>query len=240
MSVAGVEAGVRAALERAVELGEVGVAVAVYIGDDLVVDEWIGLTADGDGLPVQRETLFPVFSVTKAMVATSLHLQAERGLVDYDAPVASYWPEFAQAGKGDITVGHVLCHQSGMAAMPPDITPELVGDWEWVTSRLAAMEALHPPGEANAYHALSFGWLVGEVIRRTDAQHRLPCQFLRDEILVPFGIDDVWLPLPSEHDHRVATLITTGAPQADFSGARLRKAATPPSASTICGARWSA
>ena len=89
----------RRALARAIELGEVGVAVAAYSGDELIVDEWAGLTAERGGLPVEADTLFSVFSVTKAITATALHLQAERGLVDYQAPIATYWPEFGQAGK---------------------------------------------------------------------------------------------------------------------------------------------
>ena len=109
-----------------------------------------------------------------------------------------------------------------MVAMPPDITPELAGDWEWVTTRLAAMEPLHRPGEANAYHAQSFGWLIGEVVRQTDPVHRIPCQFLRDEVFSPFGIDNIYIPLPPEQDDRVATLTTAGTAQPDFSGARFR------------------
>jgi CubicO group peptidase (beta-lactamase class C family) len=218
---------IRNALERAVELGEIGVAVAVYAGEDCVVDECIGDVAPGDA-PVQPDTLFPVFSVTKAMVATSVHIQAERGLLDYEAPVAEYWPEFAQQGKGDITVRHVLCHQSGMAAMPPDITPARINDWDWVTGQLAAMAPLHPPGEANAYHALSFGWLLGEVVRRTDPQGRVPCRFVPEEILDPCAVPDVWLTTPVELDDRVAILTTAGAAQRDFSAATLRTASTPP------------
>jgi CubicO group peptidase (beta-lactamase class C family) len=218
---------VREALEGALRVGEVGVAVAAYLGDELVVDEWIGRAAEHDGHLVDAGTLFPVFSVTKAMTATALHLQADRGLVDEDAPVVEYWPEFRQQGKGSITIRHLLSHQSGMAAMPPDITPELVGDWDWITTRLAAMAPLHPPGAANAYHALSFGWLIGEVIRRTDRRHRLPCQFLNEEVLAPAGIGDLWLPLPPAQDHRVAMLTTAGAPQADFTGALFRDQSTP-------------
>ncbi len=215
------------ALARAIDLGEIGVAVAAYSGNDLVVDQWVGATSEVGDRAVNRDTLFPILSVTKAMTATALHLQVERGVVDYQAPVATYWPEFAQAGKGGITVSHVLCHQSGLVAMPPESTPTLLGDWEWVTRRLAETAPEHPPGEGNAYHALNFGWLIGEVIRRTDPEGRLPCQFVRDEILAPFDVDDVWLSLPPEQDDRVATLATAGATQRDFSKATLRNVAAP-------------
>jgi CubicO group peptidase (beta-lactamase class C family) len=228
MGLINVKSGVVKALERAIELGEVGVAVAAYVGDELIVDEWIGLTAEHGGAPVEADTLFPIFSVTKAMIATALHLQAERGLVEYDEPIATYWPEFAQGGKGRITVRQVLCHQSGVVAMPPDLTPALMGDWEWITTRLAEMEPLHLPGEVNTYHALTFGWLIGEVVRRTDPQRRFPCQFVCDEILTPFEIDNFFLPLPAEQDHRVAELTSTGAAQADYANRSLRDATVPP------------
>jgi CubicO group peptidase (beta-lactamase class C family) len=229
MTVPVEESRVREALEQALRFGEIGVAVAAYSGEELVVDDWIGAAAEGDGPPVEVDTLFPVFSVTKAMVATALHLQVERGLADYEAPVCKYWPEFAQSGKRDITVRDLLCHQSGMAAMPSETTLNNIGDWVWVTEQLAAMPPLHPPGTANVYHALSFGWLIGEVIRRTDRQNRLPCQFVREEILLPFSIDGVWLSLPAAHDHNVAVLATASAPQQDYSAARLRNATAPPS-----------
>jgi CubicO group peptidase (beta-lactamase class C family) len=215
------------ALKLALERGELGVAVAAYVGNDLVVDRWVGVADESDHRAVERDTLFPIFSVTKAMTSAALHLQAERGCVDYDQPVAVYWPEFEQAGKGEIKVRHVLTHQSGAAAMPPEVTPRLLADWDWLTSQIARLAPLHRPGEKNLYHSMTFGWIIGEIVRRTDTLHRLPCQFLSDEIFAPFEIEDIWLPLPAEEDARVATLSLTGAALQDFSGAPMREPAMP-------------
>jgi CubicO group peptidase (beta-lactamase class C family) len=190
---------VRDALDRALELGELGVQVAAYSGDELVVDAWAG--------PVDGETLFPIFSVGKAFVATAIHLQAERGLLELDAPIAAYWPEYAANGKGAITIRHVLTHRAGVPQMPPELTPERLGDWEWITGWLAEqVTPLCPPGTRSQYHALSFGHLLAEVVRRTDPRRRPFGDFLSDELLGPLGVDDLWVGLPPEQEHRVAQL----------------------------------
>lgn len=116
------DAKIEAALERAVELGEVGVQVAAYQGNELVVDAWIGPTDYPTGAPVDGDSMFPVFSVSKAMVTTAVHLQADRGLLDIDNPIATYWPEYAANGKGNITLRHVLQHRAGVPQMPGDLT----------------------------------------------------------------------------------------------------------------------
>jgi CubicO group peptidase (beta-lactamase class C family) len=231
-AAAGGQPGIQNALDSAVELGELGIAVAVYIGDELVVDEWAGLTNDQGNTPVGPGTLFPILSVTRAMTTTALHVQAERGLVEYDSPVARYWPEFAQAGKHDVTVRQILTEQSGAAAMPQDVTKELLNDWEWVTTRLAEISLLHAPGEANVHHGMNFGWLIGEIVRRTDPQRRLPCQFMKDEIFEPFGID-AWFSLPPADHHRVAKLRADRTAGPSPSEARLRDKVVPPSINDI-------
>ena len=118
--------------------------------------------------PVDGETLFTAFSVTKAVTATALHLQAERGLVDYATPVADYWPAFAANGKQQITVGQVLAHRSGIPQMPPGIGPEQMCDWDWMIAEIERFEPMFAPGTTNAYHKLVFGW----VDRRDRAAHR--------------------------------------------------------------------
>jgi CubicO group peptidase (beta-lactamase class C family) len=218
---------IRKALDRALELGEFGITLAVYVGEELVVDEWAGVVDDQGTALVGPDTLFFLLSVTKAMTTTALHVQAERGLVEYDAPVARYWPEFAQAGKGDVTVRQILIHQSGASAMPQDVTPRLLNDWEWVTRRLAEMELLHPPGEDNTLHAMNYGWLIGEIVRRTDPQHRLPCQFLEEDVFASFGIEACFS-LPPEEYHRAVRLTAEGTVQPTFSNADLRDLAVPP------------
>lgn len=197
---------ITAALARAVELGEVGVQVAAYLGDELIVDAWIGTADQRDGRAVDGDTLFPVFSVSKALVATAIQLQCERGLVDMDEPIATYWPEYAQHGKHGITVSHVLTHRAGVPHMPPDLDPAGLADWDAITTWLAGVEPLHAPGERSLYHSVSFGHILGEVIRRTDPHHRPYAQFLREELCLPLGADDVWDVLPAEHEGRVAHL----------------------------------
>lgn len=201
---------VREALEQAAALGEVGVQVAAYQGDRLVVDEWIGTKDERANAPVEADTLFSVFSVSKAIVTTALHMQADRGLLSVDAPVADYWPEYAANGKGDITIRHVLQHRGGVPQMPPDLTPERMADWDGIVAWLADVTPLCPPGQRSMYHSLSYGYILGEVIRRTDPRHRPYGYFLREEICAPLDIKDLWVGLPADEEHRVATL-TWGA-----------------------------
>jgi len=196
---------VEMALESAVELGEIGIQVAAYVGDELVIDSWTGDARTG--VAVDAATLFPVLSVSKAVTAVALHIQAERGLVDYDAPVALYWPEFGVKGKEHVTILHVLTHQSGVPGMPPATTPELMANWDWMVNQLAMLDPLCPPGTKNTYATYSFGWILGEVVRRTDPMHRPFDSFVREEITEPLGIDDLWIGLPPAQEHRVATLV---------------------------------
>jgi CubicO group peptidase (beta-lactamase class C family) len=196
----------QAAFKEAAGYGEQGIQVAAFLGTDLIVDAVYG-TADSSRRPVSADTLFPVFSFSKAIAATALHLQAERGLVDYDAPVAVYWPEFAANGKGDITVRHVLSHQSGIAQMPEGVTPDLLADWEWMTTQIAAFHPYFPAGTSSAYQSLVFGWIVGEVVRRTDPSQRTFDAFVRDELTGPLGVaDDLWFGVPDDVLPRVAEL----------------------------------
>ena len=112
--------------------GEVGLHVAIYQDGELVVDTWGGIADPTTGRKVDGDTLFPVFSVTKAVTATALHIQAERGLVEYNKPIAYYWPEFAAHGKDKATVTDALSHRSGIPQMPEGVTPELMADYHWM------------------------------------------------------------------------------------------------------------
>jgi CubicO group peptidase (beta-lactamase class C family) len=194
------------ALERAVELGEIGVQVAAWRGDELVVDAWIGTADEASGRRVDGDTLFSVFSVSKAFVAAAVHLQAERGLLDVDAPVARYWPEYAANGKDVITVRQVLQHRAGVPQMPPDLTPEGLADWDGIVAWLAETTPMAVPGERSLYHSMSFGYILGEVIRRTDPQRRMFGEFVHDEFCVPLNLKSLWFSLPKEEESRVATL----------------------------------
>ena len=211
--------GVTRALERSVELGEHSVQVCAYLGDEQIVDAWIG-EADG-------ETLFPIFSVSKAVTALSLHVQAQRGRVEYDEPIATYWPEYDTHGKGQITIRQVLEHRAGVPQLPAEVTPERLGDWDWMVERLAEVEPLYAPGTTNAYHSASFGWLLGEVVRRTDPGERPFARFVQEELCGPLAIDSFWFGIPVEAEPRVATLLFQDQPPAPPADA-LANLAVPP------------
>jgi CubicO group peptidase (beta-lactamase class C family) len=204
---------VQDALDHALELGEVGVQVAAYLGDELVVDAWTGVADPETERTVDGDTLFSVFSVTKAVTATALHIQAERGLVDYTAPIARYWPEFAENGKHGITVRQALTHRSGVPQMPEGVTPERMGDWDWMISRIEAFAPLYEPGSTNAYQKFVFGWIIAEIVRRTDPKSRPFAQFVQEEISSPLQINDLYLGVPEAELDRVAPVISASPPQ---------------------------
>lgn len=198
---------VQKALDDLVSHGrEIGVQVAAWLGEEQIVDCWAGLADPDAGTPVDGDTLFNVFSVSKAVTATAMHMQVERGLVEYDAPIAEYWPDFAVEGKGDVTVRHVLSHVSGVLRMPPDVTPELMTNWDWMCKRIAEMPASYPAGSRSSYQSMTFGWLIGEVVRRTDPKRRPFGQFIKEEIADPLGATDLWFGIPAEVEPRMAKL----------------------------------
>ncbi len=200
-------AAVRTLLERLVdEDREIGIQVAAYLGDDLVIDAWAGVTEGGGRRQIDGDTLFNAFSVAKALTATALHIQAERGLVDYDQPLARYWPEFGGEGREKVTVRHVLTHRSGMMRMPGDVTPERMCDWNWMIGAFERMAPGFEPGSASGYQSMSFGWLVGEVVRRTDPKGRDFGRFVREEIALPLKAPDLWLGIPDSEQDRVAIM----------------------------------
>jgi CubicO group peptidase (beta-lactamase class C family) len=220
-----VDTRIQDALECSLEVGEVGIQVAAYLGEELVVDAWAGVADRSTGRLVDGDTLFVPFSVTKGIVATSLHLQAERGFVEYDAPVSKYWPEFAQNGKETTTVRDALSHRAGIPAMPVGITPDLMCDWDWMIERIAAMRPWFAPSTTNAYHELNWGWIVGEIVRRTDPGRRTLDQYIREEICEPLDIRDVYFGVPNSELGRVAPVIIDRLPTADPD--HLREASMP-------------
>jgi CubicO group peptidase (beta-lactamase class C family) len=204
-----IESLLRKGLEQALSFGEVGVQVAAYIGDDLVVDS-IGCADLDSGRPVDENTLFPIFSVSKQIVATALYILVERGLVSVELPMAEYWPEFAAKGKDRVTVAQVLAHQSGVVSFgsPHPKSVDDLRDWDQVVANLAAAELAFTPGEKSSYQALNHGYMLGEIIRRTDPQHRSLSEFVHEEISEPLGIKDLYFGTPPSEHHRVATLTT--------------------------------
>jgi CubicO group peptidase (beta-lactamase class C family) len=196
--------GVRAAFEKNFrESGDVGASVSVYHRGVEVV-RLAGGSFDGSERPYDDQTLQLVFSTTKGITAIAVAMCVQRGLLDYDEKVATYWPEFAAHGKGEATVAQLLSHQCGLFSVDGDITLADALDWKTVTERLAATKPDWPIGSTHGYHALTYGWLAGELIRRTDG--RTPGQFVADEIAAPLGVE-LYIGLPEELEPRVAPLI---------------------------------
>ncbi|OAL54593.1 beta-lactamase/transpeptidase-like protein [Pyrenochaeta sp. DS3sAY3a] len=197
---------VLAALEESIKAGETGVSVAVYQRGELIIDAHAGIANPATSLPVTASTLFPVFSVTKGVTALAVHIQVERGLVDLNAPIAKYWPEFAVNGKDKITITQALSHRAGIPQMPQGVTPELMANWDWMVQQIANYSPVFPPGTVNAYHVLVWGWIIGEVVVRTDPAHRPFDKFVYEEICEPLGVTDFYLGVPETELGRVATL----------------------------------
>lgn len=204
---------VEQAIAEAVGRGrEIGVQVAAYLGDQLVIDAWGGLADDSTGRKVDGDTLFNTYSVTKAVAATALHIQADRRRIDYDAPVARYWPEYAANGKGATTVRDVLTHRACVPQMPDEVTPERMCDWDWMVAQIAQLKPLAEPGTKTLYLSMTFGWIVGELVRRTDPQQRSLGRFIREEIAAPLGITDLWVGIPDEVEQRIARHVDAMTP----------------------------
>lgn len=194
--------------------GDVGASVAVTLHGDLVVDIWGGHQDVARTVPWERDTIINVWSTTKTMTCLSALVLASRSLLDVDAPVARYWPEFAAAGKGDVLVRHLLSHTAGLPAWDIRLEGSDLYEWDRVTSLLAEQPTWWAPGWKSGYHAVSQGNLVGEVVRRIDG--RTVGRFFAEEIADPLGAD-FHIGLGSEHDHRVAPVIP--APPLTFGSA---------------------
>jgi CubicO group peptidase (beta-lactamase class C family) len=195
-------ADVRETLAANLDRGEdVGASVAIFLDGEPVVDIWGGRTQDGAW---ERDTIINVWSITKTMTALCALVLADRGELDLHAPVAKYWPEFAAAGKERVEVRHLLGHTAGLPTWTAPMTLTDLYDWEKATAALAAQEPLWEPGTASGYHALTHGYLVGEVVRRVTG--RTLGTFFREEIAEPLGAD-FHIGLPAEHDDRVADVI---------------------------------
>jgi CubicO group peptidase (beta-lactamase class C family) len=186
------------------ERDDIGAAVAVWVEGDLVVNLWGGCADAAGRRPWRADTLASIFSGTKGLTATCVHLLADRGELDLDAPVAKYWPEFAQAGKEDITIAMVLAHRSGVIGPRTRLHWAESTDWDSVCSHIAAAEPWWEPGTAQGYHMVTFGFILGEVVRRVTG--RTLGQYLRTEIAEPLGID-VHIGLPRREHHRCADMI---------------------------------
>lgn len=217
---------VRTALEENFrDRGELGAAVTVTVGGEVVVDLWGGWADAARTRPWQRDTLVNVWSTTKGPTALCAHILADRGLLDLDAPVARYWPEFAAAGKDKVLVRHLLSHRAGLSGLREPHSLQQLCDWELTTRRLAATEPWWEPGTQSGYHAFTYGFLVGEVVRRVSGL--LPGAFLEREVTGPLGID-FRIGLPEQEAARAAELVHPPAASSSEQAARLSQ--LPPAA----------
>ncbi len=186
-----------------VEERDLGGSVAIYYQGKLVVDLWGGWFDQSRTKPYDNDTLQLVFSTSKGLVAAAVALCVQRDLLNYSELVTNYWPEYWQNGKQNTTVADILSHRAGL---PIDSSPfEQYLNWTAMIHTLESQKPIWPPGTTHGYHALTYGQLVGELVRRVDPRNRTLGQFIRDEIAKPLEIE-FYIGLPSEHLHRVSPL----------------------------------
>jgi CubicO group peptidase (beta-lactamase class C family) len=183
---------------------DLGASVAVFVDGEPVVDIWGGCTDESRNSEWQQDTLVNVWSTTKTMTALCALILADRGELDFSRPVSTYWPEFAAGGKDAVEVRHLMAHTAGLAGFTEPVTVEDLYDWDKVTSLLARQEPWWQPGTASGYHAVTQGFLVGEVVRRITGQSL--GTFFAKEVAEPLGAD-FHIGLGAEDDHRVATMV---------------------------------
>lgn len=202
---------VRAAFLEGFDKGEEhGAGCAVYHRGRLVVDLMGGWRDKEHTDPYDNDALQVVFSTTKGITSLAVAMCVERGLLDYSERVVTYWPEFAQQGKGDITVAQLLSHRAGLYTVDGPISLEEALDWDTVTTRLAATAPLFPVDSTHGYHAITFGWLAGELVRRVTGKSI--GQFVRDEMVAPLGAE-FHIGLPADLEPRVARLLAHPIPK---------------------------
>jgi CubicO group peptidase (beta-lactamase class C family) len=189
-----------------IDRGELGAAVAVYVGGEKVVDLWGGYRDSRRQERWAEDTLVLVYSTSKGMSGIAMALAHSRGLFDYDEAVATYWPEFAQNGKESITVRQLLSHQAGLSGLDARLSARLLGDLDGMADALAAQKPAWKPGTRQGYHALTIGWYESEVIRRVDPKRRSLGRFFADEVAAPLGLE-FYIGLPDDvPSERVASI----------------------------------
>ncbi|GAB2796671.1 serine hydrolase domain-containing protein [Amycolatopsis magusensis] len=186
--------------------GEVGAACGVYVNGRLVVNLWDGLADRATNRPWRKNTIMQVASTTKGATAICAHLLVQRGALDLDAPVVQYWPEFGAAGKEGIPVRWLLSHQAGLPIVDGPLTFEQACAWDPVIRALEAQKPLWEPGTQHIYHANTYGFLVGELVRRITGKSL--GTFFADEVARPLGLS-AWIGLPGKHENRVAGIHNT-------------------------------
>jgi CubicO group peptidase (beta-lactamase class C family) len=196
--------------ENFAKRGDVGAAVCVYVEGKPVVDLWGGFADAARTRPWERDTIVSVASTTKGMTTLCTHMLVERGLLDLDAPVTRYWPEFAQAGKDTIPVRWLLSHRAGLPAIRRDMSPQSLYEWSAMTAALAETEPWWQPGTQHGYHAMTFGFLIGEVLRRITGKS--VGQLLRAEVTGALGAD-FFIGVPEAEDARAAEVLPDPPPR---------------------------
>jgi len=197
---------VQEAIDKLVESGvERGIQVAVYHRGQPVVEAIAGVADPATGRPVRPDTPFYNFSIVKGAAATITHILVDRGVFGYDTPVAKIWPEFGARGKQGVTIRQVLNHSAGVPQIPLDTTPEDLCNWDKMCAAIAAQELWWEPGTKIGYHAYTFGYIVGEVVRR--ATGKRISQLLAEEVAGPLGVaDEIYFGVPVSQQPRLARL----------------------------------
>jgi CubicO group peptidase (beta-lactamase class C family) len=191
--------------------GEIGAAVAVYAGERPVVDLWAGFRDRRRTLPWERDTIVPVFSSTKGMAAFTVATAVAKGLLDYEQPVAKYWPEFAAHGKEAITVRQLIDHQAGLSGLGEIVRLPQLADLDGLARILAAQRPAWRPGTRHGYHAITLGLYQGELLRRVDPHHRTLGRIFAEDIAAPLGVDfRIGLPAEQSMDRIAAMSATRG------------------------------
>jgi CubicO group peptidase (beta-lactamase class C family) len=199
---------VAAFLENFATRREVGASVALSVGGETLVDIWGGLAEPATKRPWRKDTVSIVFSCTKGATALCAHILSSQKALDLEAPVVSIWPEFAKAGKEQATLRMMLDHSVGVPVLREPAKPDCLMDWNYMTDRLAAQAPYWQPGTRNGYHAMTFGFTVGEIIRRVAGQSL--GSFFQEQVAGPLGLD-FWIGLPEAIEPRVAPMIQNRA-----------------------------
>lgn len=223
------------------ERGEVGASVCLRVDGKTRVDLWGGAADRKTDRPWERDTMSVVYSCTKGATALCANILVDRGELDLNAPVTDYWPEFGQNGKEAITVRMMLNHSAGLPAFRQPIRNGGYADWDYMVQRLEKEAPFWEPGTRNGYHMVSFGWTVGELVRRVSGKSL--GTFFRETVAEPLNLD-FWIGLPPEHESRVAPVIlykyTPGDPLSDFMNALLHEPESISSLSLLNSGRFSA
>jgi CubicO group peptidase (beta-lactamase class C family) len=231
--------GVATTLAASLDAGtDVGASVAVFLGGEPVVDIWGGSVDEAGSAPWGPDTITNVWSTTKTMTFLCALMLADRGELDFHAPVARYWPEFAAGGKGSVEVRHLMGHTAGLSGWTEHLEPEDLADWDRCTSLLAAQEPWWEPGTASGYHAVTQGYLIGEVVRRITGT--TIGRWFAAEVAGPLGADFA-IGLPESEDPRVSLVIPP--PRVDLTGLDpttipVRTFTNPPLDATYPGRAW--